>query len=314
MAKTTKIQWADATWNPFIGCTKVSPACDNCYAENWAKRCGRNFSKVVRAATATFHAPKTWKEPKRIFVCSLSDFFHADILRADRHAAIHVMRDTPQHTYLLLTKRPENIKPQLAGTAWAEALPHNVWVGVTVENQEQADKRIPLLLQVPAKVRFVSCEPLLGEISFRWKGYAHQATGETYREYLERNHSIDEYEALRKLSWVICGGESGGQARPMHPEWARTLRFECAEAGVPFMFKQWGEWSAEGAINHPRQVAVTDDGKFYEFKDIAYPHGSRVGEAIRANYPHHMPQCMRRVGKAAAGRLLDGVEHNGRPE
>lgn len=313
MAKTTKIQWADATWNPFIGCSKVSPACDNCYAEGWAKRCGRDFSKVVRAATGTFHAPLTWKEPKRIFVCSLSDFFHADILRADRHNAIKVMRDAPQHTYMLLTKRPENIKPMLAGTAWAEALPPNVWVGVTAENQEQADKRIPLLLKVPAHVRFVSCEPLLGEINFRWKGYAHLATGETYREYLERTQCIDEYEGLRKLNWVICGGESGGQARPMHPEWAKTLRFQCAETGVPFMFKQWGEWSPEGDINHPRQVVVTDDGKVYEPKDLAYPHGARTGEAIRANYPHHMPLCMKRVGKAAAGRLLDGVEFNGVP-
>jgi protein gp37 len=164
MGEITKIAWADSTWNCFIGCSKVSPACDNCYAEQWAARAGRDFTKVVRASTETFHAPQRWKEPKRIFVCSLSDFFHPDILRADRHDAIRVMRHAPQHTYLLLTKRPENVKPMLLGTAWGESLPNNVWLGVTVENQEQADQRIPLLLGAAATTRFISCEPLLGAV------------------------------------------------------------------------------------------------------------------------------------------------------
>ncbi len=294
MAKTTKIQWADATWNPFIGCTKVSPACDHCYAEGWAKRCGRDFNKVVRAATGTFHAPLSWKEPKRIFVCSLSDFFHPDIIRPDRHNAIHVMRRAPQHTYMLLTKRPENIKDMLAGTAWAEGLPDNVWVGVTAENQEQADKRIPILLQVPARVRFVSCEPLLGEVNLI--PYLAGPKGQTVKfgcgwceteehvhgSQIGRQLCIECGQRVKRgpaLNWVIVGGESGAgyKSKAMVPDWARALRDQCAEVKTPFMFKQWGEWGP---------VTFTFRGK-----------------AMGNSY----------VGKSKSGRLLDGKEHNGIP-
>lgn len=285
MGKDTKIEWATSTWNPFIGCSKVSPACDNCYAERWAKRCGRDFSKVVRASSPNFNAPKTWKEPERIFVCSLSDFFHQDILRADRHAAIKVMRDAPHHTYILLTKRPENIKPMLAGTAWGDRLPDNVWVGVTAENQKQADRRIPLLLRVPAKVRFVSCEPLLGPVELS----SIQVEPNYFWNALDKVEAADgaaEGDCDGFINWVICGGESGGQARPMHPAWARSLRDQCAASGVPFMFKQWGEFS-------PYYLAV-DVGK-------------------RKTVVKEFETGVSRVGKHLAGRLLDGVEHNGVP-
>jgi protein gp37 len=217
MAIETKIEWADATWNPFIGCSKVSPACDNCYAERWAVRTGRDFKSVKRSASPTFHGPLHWKTPKKIFVCSLSDFFHEEIMRADRHAAIKIMRDASQHTYMILTKRPQNIAPMLAGTTWAEKVPDNVWLGVTAENQEQYDKRAPELFKAPARVKFLSCEPLLGDIK------------------------ID----TNNLDWVICGGESGPHARPMNPTWARDLRDQCAARNTPFMFKQWGEWRGE---------------------------------------------------------------------
>ena len=276
MAKTTKIQWADATWNPFIGCTKVSPACDNCYAEAWARRCGRKFSKVVRSAGPTFRAPLAWKEPKRIFVCSLSDFFHNDILRADRHDAIHVMRTAPQHTYMLLTKRPENIKAQLAGTVWAAGLPDNVWLGVTVENQEQADKRIPILLESQAKVRFISCEPLLGPVDIL--GYVGATWG--------------QLNTGKFLHWVIAGGESGFDARPMHPAWARSLRDQCAAAGIPFMFKQWGEYAPSPDGGLPDYLP-SSAGYYFEIP----PYLSKVG----------------RFGKKQAGRRLDRREHNGVP-
>lgn len=298
MAKTTKIQWADATWNPFIGCTKVSPACDNCYAEGWAKRCGRDFSKVVRAATGTFHAPLTWKEPKRIFVCSLSDFFHADILRADRHDAIRTMRHAPQHTYLLLTKRPENIKPMLAGTSWALGLPDNVWLGVTVENQEQANKRIPLLLQVPARVLFVSCEPLLGPVDLTWWMGGQVCRVHLRSEFETCMSSIHRAEDFGSgLDWVIAGGESGPHARPMHPSWPRALRDQCAASVVPFMFKQWGEYAP------PDQC---EPGlEFLEYAQSVGPVQGAGGTVI-----DYSPA---RYGKANTGRLLDGVEHNGVP-
>lgn len=277
MAKETNIAWCDSTWSPFIGCSKVSPACDNCWAETWAKRCGRDFSKVVRAATGTFHAPLKWKEPKRIFVCSLSDFFHPDILRADRHDAIHVMRHAPQHTYLLLTKRPENVKPMLLGTAWGESLPNNVWLGVTVENQEEADKRIPLLLGAAATTRFVSCEPLLSAVDLRGNIPAERA--------LRWHHPM-----IAGLNWVIAGGESGGQARPMHPEWVRSLRDQCAAAGVPFMMKQWGEFRPyEEGVDH-----VDQSGR------CTVPSGDLSV----------YPALMKRVGKQAAGRMLDGKLHD----
>lgn len=266
MARGTKIEWATATWNPFIGCTKISPACDNCYAESWAKRCGRDFGHISRAAYATLCAPLKWKKPERIFVCSLSDFFHPLASPGDRAAAISIMRQTPQHTYMLLTKRPQYIKEQLAITPWHGALPDNVWLGVTAENQEQADRRIPYLLQVPAQVNFVSCEPLLGPISLE--------------QYMVEKSYMGGAVNYLKLSWVICGGESGAHARPMHPEWARSLRDQCAAAGVPFMFKQWGEW---------------------------YPDNKGIYEGVRSAILGDV--AVHRVGKANAGRLLDGKEH-----
>lgn len=238
MGKNTKIQWATATWNPFIGCTKVSQGCDNCYAERGVTRWGKDFKKVVRSR-ATFNTPFKWKKAERIFVCSWSDFFHADILRADRHLAIKVMRDAPQHIYMLLTKRPENILPMLAGTAWAERIPGNVWVGVTAENQETANKRIPILLQVPAEVRFISCEPLLGPISL-----------------LEAILSGHGYSRDTGFHWVICGGESGTAARPTNPIWFLNLRDECIGAGTPFFFKQWGEWHPDGSGVNKRYGAA----------------------------------------------------------
>lgn len=284
MAEKTNIAWADSTWNPFIGCSKVSPACDNCYAEQWAKRAGRDFSKVTRASTETFHAPLRWKQPARIFVCSLSDFFHPDIYHADRHAAIHVMRCAPQHTYLLLTKRPENVKQMLHGTAWGGGLPKNVWLGATVENQEQADRRIPLLLAAAAPTRFVSCEPLLGPVNLIGK-----TTSD--RSYLHEFRKHDTGALLSpRIDWVIAGGESGGQARPMHPEWVRSLREQCAAAGVPFMMKQWGEFKPyEEGVDHVDQkgwcTVPSGDLSVY-------------------------PALMKRVGKHAAGRMLDGKLHD----
>lgn len=283
MAKETNIAWADSTWNPFLGCSKVSEACANCYAETWSKRAGRDFSKVVRASTETFHAPLRWKQPAQIFVCSLSDFFHPDILRADRHDAIRVMRHAPQHTYLLLTKRPENVKPMLLGTAWGESLPNNVWLGVTVENQAQADKRIPLLLAAPATTRFVSCEPLLGHIDLT-KCYAPCPPPPFSEDFCNGCRPIN------KLDWVIVGGESGGQARPMHPAWARTLRDQCTVNKVPFMMKQWGEFKPyEEGVDHVDQqgwcTVPSGDLSVY-------------------------PALMKRVGKAAAGRMLDGKLHD----
>jgi protein gp37 len=223
MGKDTAISWADATVNFWYGCTKVSPACENCYAEAWAKRCGRDFSKVTRSKDATFYAPLKWKDPRRIFVCSLSDVFHphADMMRGE---AFNVMLDTPQHTYLLLTKRPERLHDHSVYPL--EVLP-NVWLGVTAENQEQADKRIPILLQTPAVKRFVSIEPMLGPIDLQklwtlWKGTS----------------------LLGMIDWVIVGAESGPNRREMKIEWLENIVEQCRAANVPVFVKQGNAFRA----------------------------------------------------------------------
>lgn len=292
MAKNTKIEWATATWNPWFGCSKVSPACDNCYAERWANRTGKDFSKITRSRT-TFNDPLKWKEPQRIFVCSLSDFFHLDVPRSLREEAIAVMQAAPQHTYMLLTKRPDNILPALDGTAFAK-LPDNVWLGVTAENQEQANKRIPLLLQVPARVCFVSCESLLGPIRLKQQnpdGFWPPKAKQPDEAWLRHKDWPDDFEYWSTgLSWVICGGESGSKARPMHPTWARSLRDQCQAAGVPFFFKQWGEWFPES--------------QWEDNPDLLLPEDYYIGPDVQ-EFEHDR---FHKVGVKKSGFLLDGQE------
>lgn len=255
MAIETNIEWADSTWNPFIGCTKISPACDHCYAERWAKMAGRDFSRVSRAAPATFQAPEKWREPRRIFVCSLSDFFHPDIFHGDREEAIDVMKEAPQHTYMILTKRPHLIQGLLLASSWANGLPDNVWLGVTVESQAFT-WRIREMLNIPAGKHFVSCEPLLGLLDL--KMYA--SFSRLLSVKITRDMKTGEMQCtVPRINWIIAGGESGRGARPMHPDWPRGLRNQCAAARVPFFFKQWGEWFPVTRDQEHRRL----DGKEY---------------------------------------------------
>lgn len=215
MGETSAIQWTDATWNGWIGCTKVSPACKNCYAERIETRFGRNFS-IVRKST-TFKAPLKWKEPRMIFTCSMSDFFHKD---ADkwRDEAWDIIRQTPQHTYQILTKRPERIRDCLPED-WGDGWP-NVWLGVSVEMQQYMS-RLDELAKIPARLRFVSAEPLLGNLDF-------------YEYHPDRLHVVD---------WIIVGGESDPHnPRPMKEWWVRRILAQCLESivPIPFFFKQWG--------------------------------------------------------------------------
>ncbi len=218
MAKDSAIEWTDATWNPWMGCTKVSAGCTNCYMFRDQKRYGTDPTEIRRSKT-TFRDPLKWKEPRMIFVCSWSDFFHEDVPPEWRRDAWEIMYHAgvyPKHTFLLLTKRPENILNMLpAGWVegrWQEVFDH-VWIGVTAENQEMADLRIPLLIDVPAAKHFISVEPMLGFVYLR--------------NYIEH------------LDWVIAGGESGRDFRVMKEDWAIDLRDECIAAGTPFFFKQW---------------------------------------------------------------------------
>jgi len=295
---TTKIEWADKVWNPVTGCTKVSEGCRNCYAETMAKRFwkDRKFSDV-QCHPERLGQPLSWKKPVRVFVNSMSDLFHPDVEFDFIDEVFHIMRVAEHHTFMVLTKRPEIMlkflewqKPIRWPANWVGAQP-NIWLGVSVENQKTADERIPLLLQTPAAVRFVSCEPLLGPLDF-WKFATRE---ETFGSMFDHRGSYGFYPGLPKepvkyhegVDWVIVGGESGPNARPMHPDWARSIRDQCVDAGVPFFFKQWGEWVPFEQV---------------EFDPAKERTGIQIGN-----------QGMTKIGKKKAGRLLDGREWNDFP-
>jgi|HubBroStandDraft_6_1064221.scaffolds.fasta_scaffold65826_2 protein gp37 len=206
MGENSSIEWTEATWNPWHGCKKVSPGCAHCYMYRDKRRYGQDPSLIVRSKTS-FDSPRKWKEPKMIFTCSWSDFFvqEADLWRPE---AWDVIRQTPQHTYQILTKRPERISEHLP-----EGWPfRNVWLGVSVENP-RFYCRIEALRMIPASIRFLSLEPLLAAMP-----------------------SVP----LEGISWVVVGGESGPGCRPMKPEWVREIQQQCKRAGAAFFFKQWG--------------------------------------------------------------------------
>src|SRR6266566_2681172 len=211
MAEHTGISWTESTWNPWHGCTKVSPGCKHCYMFTEKKQYGQDPTKVVRSKTK-FSDPLKWNMGRLIFTCSWSDFFHE---AADpwRDEAWEIIRRTPQHTYQILTKRPKRMAAHLP---WADDPWLHVWLGVSVENQDYL-WRLDKLAEIPAYTRFVSAEPLLGEVNL-----------------------LPWLEGEGILDWVIVGGESGPKARPMQPDWARFIRDQCAATETPFFFKQWG--------------------------------------------------------------------------
>lgn len=278
----TKIDWANYTWNPISGCSPASEGCQNCYAERVSKRFKLPWGKPTIHWERLYHS-KFPATPSRIFVCSMSDLFHEDVNPEWIWQIWAAFRQRPGHTFIVLTKRAERMRSILSELL--TPLP-NVWLGVTAENQARADERIPLLLRTPAAKRFVSVEPMLGEISLR--KYAYSRFCRTVRRELT---GIDQ----PSLDWVICGGESGDGARPMHPDWARSLRDQCKSAGVPFFFKQWGEFA-------PCE---------WDGLGICPECGEEHGRVI----PGQLDSApMIRVGKKAAGHLLDGVEHREFPE
>ena len=326
--KDSKIEWTHHTFNPWWGCQRVSPGCEHCYAEALAKRTGRVQWGPGQARVAA--SEKMWREPlkwsaaaqaagerHRVFCASMADVFE-DLpeLVPMRARLFALVRETPALDWLLLTKRPENAhrlwnQAQYDSFNGADSLgqtwePH-VWLGTTVEDQRRADERIPHLLRVPARVRFLSCEPLLGPVEL--PQFCRCGCGLTRREAVDdamRGPAAlnrDQADAIVArggslgVDWVICGGESGPGARPMHPEWARSLRDQCASAGVPFFFKQWGEFKT---IYENTNVAL---GKSDRWLNLAGGHGFHGERVVAA----------RRVGKKAAGRLLDGRAHDAFP-
>lgn len=254
MGQKSKIQWTDATWNPVTGCTKVSPGCKHCYAEKRSHRLkGRFGYPEDEPFRLTLHEdrldqPLHWKKPRLIFVNSMSDLFHPDVPYEFIDQVFAVMTLCPQHTFQVLTKRPDIMYDYLSDphktydihvemNAFVDGKPPgtllplpNVWLGTSCENQQYADERIPWLLKTPAAIRFVSAEPLLGSIDL---------TPEK-SPYLYYNAISDGSPVWRGPNWIIVGGESGPGARPMHPDWVRNIRDHCQKAGVPFFFKQHG--------------------------------------------------------------------------
>lgn len=313
MADKTHIEWTDATWNPVTGCTKVSAGCKHCYAErDWARLSanpttryyGRAFTDV-QCHSDVLDLPLRWKRPRRIFVNSMSDLFHPDVPDEFIAAVFRTMAWAHQHQFQVLTKRPERMQRLLSDDEFQDSVTDNahecadwpwplanVWLGVSVEDQAAAAERIPPLLQTPAAVRWISAEPLLGPVDI----------GPYMPNPLWNNlPSWKEPE----LDWVVAGGESGPNARPMSIQWARGLRDQCVSAGVPFLFKQWGEFAPAGLHRSgtPGRFAFGDPAPFVTVDE--YPREfSAFGAKCR----------LERVGKKAAGRLLDGVEHNGYPE
>ena len=330
MSENSAIEWTTHTFNPWEGCTKVSPGCAHCYAEtrnarfgggsapNWGKGKPRRrtspanwklplkWNREQDELTARFGSRTTDSRP-RVFCASLADWLDDEVPIDWLADLLAIIAATPNLDWLLLTKRPQNWRTRMEAVwdllsgetdsppcgfgnprfnarclvnSWlcgpqTLQVPPNVWLGTSVEDQQRADERIPLLLAIPAKVRFLSCEPLLGHVDLT--------------HYTSKQPSA---LASGKLHWIICGGESGTGARAMHPGWAQSLRDQCALHQVAFLFKQWGEW---------QPLATTTGRHTLPFGSYVLPTAQNTGFGFL------------KTGKKSAGRLLDGIEHNQYP-
>ncbi|MEX3967320.1 DUF5131 family protein [Paraburkholderia sp. EG286B] len=331
MSENSKIEWTDATWNPVRGCARVSPGCTNCYAERVAMRfrgTGQPYEGLVRVTSQgpkwegnvqliheKLEEPMSWRRPRRVFVNSMSDLFHEDVPFEYIDKVFAIMCRAREHTFQVLTKRADRMleymsdphrhgwvlaashsnEIRIAAMEWCQWPAPNVWLGVSIEDQMRADERITKLLMTPARIRFLSMEPLLGPVDLQpWFDPTGMCCGQEMQscedcpadaewihgpttEYAEDGYSSPS------IDWVIVGGESGPGARPMNPDWARSLRDQCAHAGVPFFFKQFGEWAPAPEIND------ASGGMFHRFDDETW---------------------VQRLGKKIAGRLLDGRTHD----
>lgn len=342
MSDNSTIEWTEATWNPLLGCERVSAGCDHCYAINTATiRAGNPHPKVAAAFEGLTERrdgrldwtgrinllpdrltqPLSWRKPKRIFVNSQADLFHKDVPDEYIAKVFAVMALAPQHTFQVLTKRharmrsllnrpefkhavavemvnlavraddPKNRRPVVA---WP--LP-NVWMGVSVEDQKWADVRVPALLDTPAAVRWLSCEPLLGPVDL-----TNVAPGLVYS-----NAGFNALVGSKRLNWVVVGGESGPGSRAMHPEWARDIRDACTTASVPFFFKQHGDWTEvdRTSATHLLQVNGALVDRKNATTDNPYGQGSGLAQDL-ADRGHPGWVRVRRVGKKFAGRELNG--------
>lgn len=314
MAENSAIEWTHHTFNPHEGCTKVGPGCDNCYAEardirftggaHWGPHAPRR-----RTSAANWRKPLKWNraaakagQRHRVFCASLADVFdnHPSITDDMRRELGVLILATPHLDWMLLTKRIGNALRYLA-IMFPNGIPANVWIGATIVNQEEADRDIPKLLDVPAKVRFLSIEPMLGPIDLR--GLVPQITCGAWCK-IACTASGDEEcsKHLPGLHLIICGGESGPKARPMHIDWARFLRDQCVAGDIAFLFKQWGEWSPGGFL--PKAGSCGPDRVGWIRPDGTWATASDPDSHLFCESPGR--SHILRVGKARAGRLLDG--------
>lgn len=327
MGDRTGIEWTDATWNPIRGCTTVSEGCRNCYAMGVAARFsqpgqpyeglarmtnrGPKWTGAIRKVDTHLALPLKWQRPRMVFVNSMSDLFHAGVPDEYIAAIIGVMAFAERHTFQVLTKRPQRMLDFLSRTTLASCLIaaaryklpprtvrdeavealvervqwplRNVWWGVSAEDQDTADERVPLLLQTPAAVRWVSAEPLLGPIDF------HRLKLGPHGPY---HDALSGSAGWRSLDWIVVGGESGRLGtgvRPMHPDWPAAIQRDCARFGVPFFFKQWGNWAPPGAAADSAAIAGA------KVDLVGCPAGG--GTAV-----------MTETGKRSSGALLHGRE------
>lgn len=399
MAANTKIEWTDMTWNPIVGCQIVSPGCTNCYAMKMAARVEKMAAatgtptlyegttmpskagavwtgRVAMASEATLLKPLSWKKPRRIFVNSMGDLFADGVPDEWIDRVFAVMALCPQHTFQVLTKRPERMREYLkeceqrlalltlnlacfTGTSLDKPRQHpafrqegdfgptimdaphvigfetwplpNVWLGVSVEDQTRADERIPILLNTPAAVRWISAEPLLGPIDLNrlfqvsddslTQSWESALNGKRFSAYGGLDGNGGDVEGFSKLDWVVCGGESGTKARPMHPDWARSLRDQCADAGVPFFFKQWGEFKELDNLDGTTHTTVVDADSEEAEEWLTHCNNPTFlsGCGQRFHHVDDIPANLKvrlldRVGKASAGHLLDGQVHQEFPK
>lgn len=328
MSAKTKIEWTDATWNPIRGCSRVSDGCRNCYAEKVAYRFsgpglpyegliakGGQWNGKITVADHLIDEPLKWKKPKRIFVNSMSDLFHENIPDETILAIFTTMAKARHHTFQILTKRPQRMHDilhrwQAAGITLREghgaALP-NVWLLVSVEDQQTANERIPLLLRTPAAVRGISAEPLLGAIDLNAIVYEKTDSSENILDSLFCEDHPDDCGPIgtATLDWVVAGGESGRGARPSRPDWFRQLRDQCKAARTPFFFKQWGEWLPGERIPEKTTYARCDNGH------VMTDNGRSSRDNFKTHPDKHSGDLIAlKIGKKNAGRLLDGQEWN----
>jgi protein gp37 len=305
MSDKSMIEWTEATWNPVTGCSKVSQGCKHCYAERvWPRLSampdtaytGRDFTDV-QCHQERLQQPLRWKKPRMIFVNSMSDLFHESVPDAFIRDVFNVMAEAKQHTFQVLTKRPERMRDFMIGSTGAgiEAPPiPNIWFGVSVEDQATADERIPFLMETPANVRWASIEPMLGAVDLT-----------EYLEFYTGSH------IAFGLDWIVAGGESGPDARPSHPDWFRSIRDQCIDHDVPFFFKQWGEYIEDDQPTC-RRCGCTQDHACPG--GCSWIDGDLCSACEDLEDPTERPLNFIRVGKRAAGRLLDGFEHNDMPK